>query len=326
MNARTTGIILAAAGAILFAGKAIVVKLTYRYDVDAVTVIALRMLFSLPFFLAIGWYEARRARRGQQPRLSRRDAALLTGLGLLGYYLSSFLDFIGLQYTSAGLERLILFLSPTFVLLITAAWLKRPIAPAQWLALALSYAGVIMVFAQDVSFGGEHVVRGSLFVLASALTYALYLIGSGELVAKVGSTRLVAYAMTVSCFACLVQFFVVHGTSQIVQPWGVYGWSMVHAVVNTVLPVFMIMWAVARVGAPVVSQVGMIGPVSVLFLAAWMLGEPITAWQLAGTALVTVGVFFIAGPPQDEKAAPSGGSKPKAQRGGKFTLSVRRKR
>lgn len=293
LSPRNTGILLAAVGAILFAAKAVVVKITYRYDVDAVTVIAFRMLFSLPFFLAIGWNEARRARLGKQPRLSRRDMAQLVGLGLLGYYLSSFLDFIGLQYISAGLERLILFLSPTFVLLISAAYLKRPISGVQWAALALSYAGVIMVFAHDVSFGGDHVVRGSLFVLGSALSYALYLIGSGELIARVGSTRLVAYAMTVSCIACLIQFVVVHGTSQFVQPLPVYGWSIVHATINTVLPVFMIMWAVARVGAPVTSQVGMIGPVSVLFIAAWMLGEPITAWQLGGTVLVTAGVFVL---------------------------------
>ncbi len=292
-STRTAGIALAAIGAVLFAGKAIVAKITYRYGIDAVTLIAFRMAFSLPFFLAIGAYEARRARLGQQPRLNWRDALTLSFLGLLGYYLSSFLDFIGLQYITAGLERLILFLSPTFVLLISAAWLKRPISGQQWLALGLSYLGVIMVFAHDVSFGGEHVVRGSLFVLGSALTYSFYLIGSGELIAKIGSTRLVAYAMTVSCIACLIQFFVVHGTTQLVQPWGVYGWSMVHAVLNTVLPVFMIMWAVARVGAPVTSQVGMIGPVSVLFLAAWMLDEPITAWQLAGTALVTAGIFVL---------------------------------
>lgn len=293
LASRNIGILLAAVGAVLFAAKAVVVKITYRYDVDAVTVIAFRMLFSLPFFLAIGWHEARRARRGQQPRLDRRDALKLTLLGLLGYYLSSFMDFLGLQYISAGLERLILFLSPTFVLLLSAVWLKRAILPVQWLALALSYAGVVMVFAHDVSFGGEHVVRGSLFVLGAALSYGIYLIGSGELVARVGSTRLVAYAMTVSCFACLIQFLLVHGVSEFVQPWPVYGWSIVHATVNTVLPVFMTMWAVARVGAPVTSQVGMIGPVSVLFLAAWMLGEPITAWQLAGTALVTAGIFVL---------------------------------
>ncbi|VFR20085.1 Permease of the drug/metabolite transporter (DMT) superfamily [plant metagenome] len=293
LSARSIGILLAALGAILFAAKAVVVKLTYRYDVDAVTVIAFRMAFSLPFFLAIGWYEARRARRGLQPRLTRRDSLQLAALGLMGYYLSSFLDFIGLQYISAGLERLILFLAPTMVLLISAFWLGRQISRAQWVALALSYAGVVLVFAHDVSFGGDHVLKGSLFVLGSALTYALYLIGSGELIAKVGATRLVAYAMTVSSLACIVQFFVVHGTSQVIQPMPVYGWSVVHATLNTVAPVFMIMWAVARVGAPTTSQVGMIGPVSVLFLAAWLLDEPITVWQLAGTVLVMAGVFVL---------------------------------
>lgn len=292
---RALGFALALAGAVLFSAKAVVVKLTYRYGIDAVTLIAFRMLFALPFFAAIAWVQARKAASGHVPALTWRERLQVAGLGLLGYYLSSFLDFLGLQTISAGLERLILFLSPTMVLLITALWLRRPIVGRQWLALALSYLGVVLVFARDVSFGGPAVVLGSAYVLASALTYALYLVFSGELLKRVGATRLVAYAMTSSCVACLVQFLVVHPPAMLVQPLGVYGLSAFHAVFNTVLPVFMVMWAVDRIGAPLAAQLGMIGPVSVLFIANVALDEPITAWQLGGTALVLTGVFILSG-------------------------------
>ena len=290
---QTAGFFMAGLGAVLFSAKAIVVKFTYEYGIDAVTLIAFRMLFSLPFFAAIAWYQARQARRGLLPVLTRKECLTVIVLGLIGYYLSSFLDFLGLRFITAGLERLILFLSPTLVLLITAFWLKRRIAPRQWVALGLSYAGVLLVFAHDVHQGGDEVLLGSFFVFCSALTYSVYLIGSGELIKRVGATRLVAYAMSVSSIASLIQFFVVHSPDQLIQPMGVYGWSVVHATVNTVIPVFMIMWAVARIGAPMASQLGLLGPVSVLFLAAWALGEPITALQLAGTALVLTGIFVL---------------------------------
>jgi len=288
------GFLLAVLGAILFSAKAIVVKLTYRYGVDPLTVIGFRMLLSLPFFALIAVFQAGRARRGRIPRLRPREGLQIIFLGCVGYYLSSLFDFIGLQSISAGLERLILFLSPTFVLLFTAYFFKRPIARRQWIALAISYVGVTLVFLQDLSFSGSRVMVGSAFVMASALTYALYLIGSGELIQRVGSTRLVAYAMSVSSIATLIHFFLVHGTQGLIQPEGVYQLSVFHAVVNTVIPVFMIMWAVARVGAPMTAQLGLIGPVSVLFLAAWILDEPITALQLLGTAVALGGALVLA--------------------------------
>jgi len=287
------GFLLAGLGAVLFSAKAVVVKLTYRYGVDAVTIIGFRMLLSLPFFLIIGAFQARKAALGLIPRLTAKECGQLVLLGFIGYYLSSFLDFLGLQTITAGLERLILFLSPTFVLLISALYFKRVIAGKQWLALGLSYAGVILVFLQDLSFSGEGVLRGAGFVLASAFSYAFYLIGSGELIKRVGATRLVAYAMTVSAFFTLIQFFWVHAWRGLYQAWPVYGLSFIHATVNTVAPTFMIMWAVARIGAPMTAQLGLIGPVSVLFLAAWLLDEPITAIQLAGTVFVLAGAVVL---------------------------------
>lgn len=291
---RPLGFLLATLGAVLFACKAIVVKFTYRYGIDAVTLIAFRMLFSMPFFVYIAWRESRRVARGELPALTGRERVELCLLGLIGYYLSSFLDFVGLQYVTASLERLVLFLSPTMVVLLSAWWLKRPVSPRQWVAMVVSYLGVILVFAEDLQHDtGSQVALGALFVFAAAFSYAVYLTCSGELIKRVGATRLVAYAMLVSCVACLVQFFIVHPPAMLIQPMGVYGYSLVHATLNTVAPVFMLMWAVALIGAPTASLLGMIGPVSVLFLAAWLLDEPITLMQLGGTALVLCGILVL---------------------------------
>ncbi len=287
------GFLLAGLGAILFSAKAIMVKLTYRYGVDALTIIGFRMMLSLPFFAVIGMLQARQARLGRLPRLTVKESLQIIFLGFIGYYLSSYLDFLGLQYITAGLERLILFLSPTFVLLITAVYLKRPIAARQWFALGMAYLGVVLVFLQDLSLSGSNVMLGSAFVLASALAYSVYIISSGELIKRVGATRLVAYAMSVSAVISLMHFFSVYSWQGLRQPLPVYQLSLLHAVFNTVMPTFMIMWAIARIGAPLTSQLGLLGPVSVLFLAGWILDEPITSLQLVGTAFVLAGAIVL---------------------------------
>ncbi|HJV84360.1 MAG TPA: DMT family transporter [Noviherbaspirillum sp.] len=282
------GLAIAILGAVLFSAKAIVAKLIYRYDVDAVTLIAFRMLFALPFFAAIAFWQA-----GKSAPLTNGERVRIAVLGMVGYYLSSFLDFLGLQHISAGLERLILFLTPSFVLLISALYLHKKITRVEWLALGTAYLGTVLVFLHDVRLGGANVGLGSAFVLGSALLYALYLLQSGQLVRRVGAIRLVAYAMCAASVACIVQFFVLRPVSLLVQPMPVYWLSLVNAVFCTVFPVFLTMVAVARVGAPTASQAGMIGPVSTLFMGAVILGEPVTGIQLAGTALVLAGIYLL---------------------------------
>ena len=281
------GLTIAIAGAILFSTKAIVAKLIYRHDVDAVTLIAFRMLFALPFFAAVAIWQMKTA-----IPLSRGERWRVVALGLLGYYLSSFLDFLGLQYISAGLERLILFLTPTFVLLISAFFLHKRIGRAEWGALILSYLGTVLVFVHDATAGSNLLLGGS-FVLGAAVAYAFYMLGSGELVRKVGTLRLVAYAMCVSSAACIAQFFLLRPVAMLVQPMAVYGLSAVNAVLCTVMPVFLTMLAVEKIGAANTSQAGMVGPVSTLFLGALILDEPITTIQLAGTALVMAGIWLL---------------------------------
>ena len=287
------GFVLAGLGSVLFSAKAIVAKLTYVYGPDALTVIGFRMLLSLPFFLAIALWQAHKARVGEIPKLTATQRLQMVFLGFIGYYLASLLDFIGLQYITAGLERLILFLSPTFVLLFSAIFLKKRILPKRWLALALAYLGVSLVFIQDLSLSGENVLLGAACVMGSALSYAFYLIGSGELLKRIGATRLVAYAMSTSAVYTLLHFFYVYGWNGLQQPIEVYGLSLIHAVFNTVAPTFMIMWSVARIGAPMTSQLGLLGPVSILFLANWFLNEPITLLQIAGTVLVLTGAMVL---------------------------------
>jgi drug/metabolite transporter (DMT)-like permease len=282
------GLAIAIAGSILFSAKAIVAKLMYRYQVDAIMVLTLRMMFAFPLFLIIAIWKAR-----TQPRLSNQDHLRILFLGLIGYYLSSLLDFMGLQYISAGLERLILFLTPTFVLLMSFFFYKRNISGAEWGALLLSYLGTIFVFMHDVNSGGGNVGLGSLLVLAAAMTYALYLLLSGELVPRVGAMRLVAYAMCVSSVACIVQFFILRPPEALIQPMAVYQLSIFNAVFCTVLPVCLTMIAVVRIGAPSAAQAGMVGPVSTLFMGALILDEPITGIQLAGMALVLSGIYLL---------------------------------
>lgn len=287
------GFFLASLGAVLFSAKAIVTKLSYRYGVDALTVLGFRMMLSLPFFAFIAFVQSHKARKGYIARLTRAQGLQVIFLGFIGYYLASYLDFLGLQYISASLERLILFLAPTFVLLLSALLLKKKISGRQWIALLLSYVGVVVVFLQDLSFSGHNVPLGSAFVLASALSYACYLIGSGELLKRIGATRLVAYAMSVSCIISMAHFFSVYSWGGLLQHTAVYQLSLIHAIVNTVLPTFMIMWAVARIGAPMTSQLGLVGPVSLLFLAAWLLDEPLTILQLVGTAITLTGAIVL---------------------------------
>jgi len=282
------GLLIAVVGAILFSGKAILAKLIYRYQVDAVTLLFFRMSFSLPFFAAIALWKTITL-----PPLLKIDRFSIVILGLLGYYLSSFLDFLGLQYINAGLERLILFLTPSFVLLISVLFLKKRISRFEVGALFVCYAGVVLVFIHDAFKGGKNIILGSVFVLGSAISYALYLIFSDKLVKRVGTLRLVAYAMCVSSLACIIQFFTLRSASLLTQPLAVYGYSVMNAIFCTVMPVFLTMFAVEKIGASTASQASMIGPVSTLILGAFILNEPITWIQIIGTLLVLSGIYLL---------------------------------
>jgi drug/metabolite transporter (DMT)-like permease len=283
------GLLLAVLGAIAFSGKAIIVKLAYRYGVDAVTLIMYRMLFALPMFVALSWW----AGRGKPP-LSRRDMIVVAGLGFSGYYLASFLDFAGLAYVTAGLERLILYLNPTIVLVLGFVLYRRTVTPRQLVALAVSYSGVLLVFAHEISLAGSNVALGTALVFASAVSYAVYMVYSGEEVKRLGALRLTGLASTVACVLCIAQFFILRPLAAFAVAPEVVWLSVLNATVCTFAPVLMVMMAIERIGATVAAQTGMIGPVSTIMMGAVILGEPFTAWVAAGTVLVIAGIWLLA--------------------------------
>jgi drug/metabolite transporter (DMT)-like permease len=283
-----TGLLLALFGSIAFSGKAIIVKLAYRHGVDAVTLIMYRMLFALPLFVALAWW----AGRGK-PALTRRDAVVVCGLGFCGYYLASFLDFAGLQYISAGLERLILYLNPTLVLLLGVLLFKRRASRAQLAALAVSYCGVLVVFGHETTLAGTRVALGGALVFGSALAYAVYLVYSGEEVKRLGALRLTGLATTVACVLCIVQFVLLRPMSALAVAPVVLWLSVLNATLCTFAPVLMVMMAIERIGAAQTAQTGMVGPLSTVLMGVLILGEPFTAWVAAGTVLVLAGIWML---------------------------------
>ncbi|MBK0394596.1 DMT family transporter [Ramlibacter algicola] len=280
---------MAVTGAICFSGKAIIVKLAYRHGVDAVTLIMLRMLFALPLFLAMAWW----ASRGQPP-LRGREWAGVVGLGFLGYYLSSFLDFAGLQYVTASFERLVLYLNPTLVLLLGWLLYRKQVRRLQVLGMAISYSGVLLVFGHEIGTVGGNVVLGATLVFASAVTYAIYLVYSGQLVQRLGSLRLVGLASTVACVCCIVQFVVLRplDTALAVAPEVIW-LSVLNATLCTAVPVLLVMMAIERIGPALSAQTGMVGPLSTILMGVLLLGEPFTGWVAAGTALVIAGIYVF---------------------------------
>jgi drug/metabolite transporter (DMT)-like permease len=283
-----TGLLLATFGAIAFSGKAIIVKLAYRYGVDAVTLIMYRMLFALPIFAVMAWW----ASRGKAP-LTRKDWLGVLWLGFTGYYLASFLDFAGLAYISASLERLILYLNPTLVLLLGLVMYKRRVSPPQIIGMAISYCGVVLVFGHEITLQGADAAWGALLVFLSAVSYALYLVYSGEMVKRLGSMRLVGLATTVACLCCLLQFVLLRPMSAAAVAPEVIWLSLLNATLCTAVPVLMVMMAIERIGPGMAAQTGMVGPMSTILMGVLILGEPFTAWVAAGTVLVIAGIFVF---------------------------------
>ena len=272
-----------------FSGKAIIVKLAYRHGVDAVTLIMYRMLFALPLFVLLAWW----AGRGR-PALTRRDRIAVLGLGFTGYYLASFLDFAGLAYISASLERLILYLTPTLVLAMGAVIFKRRVTGRQLIALGVSYCGVMLVFGHELSSLGSNAALGAALVFGSAVSYAVYLVYSGEEVQRLGALRLTGLATTVACLFCIAQFLVLRPIGAIAVAPEVIWLSVLNATLCTFAPVLMVMMAIERIGATVVAQTGMIGPLSTILMGVVILGEPFTVWIAAGTLLVLAGIWLLA--------------------------------
>lgn len=281
-------------GAIFFSTKAIIVKLAFNaYQVDALTLLTLRMLFSLPFYMVAAWLAMRG--QGVQPLTQKQWAGVIL-LGIFGYYFSSLFDFMGLQYVSAGLERLILFLYPTFAVLINAAVFKERVSRMQQLALVLTYAGIGLAFWGELQLdlGNPYFYRGTLLIFLCAVTYSVYIAGSGQVIPAIGATRFTAYAMLAATLGIFLHFAVAgNGLAALSGSRAVWGYGLLLAVVATVIPSFLLSEGMKRVGSNNVAIISGIGPVSTILQAHWILGEDIFFEQIIGTALVIAGVLLI---------------------------------
>ena len=288
------GFVFALLAALGFSLKAIFVKLAYPHGVDAVTLLALRMLLSLPVFLAVAWWVSRGA---HVPRLERRDWVQIAVLGCLGYYGASILDFLGLLYISAGLERLILFIYPTLIILVGVLFQGKKVSRAQIGALTLCYVGIGLAFVHDLRLSNPaDVFKGSLLVFGSAICFAIYMAGSAPVIQRLGSLRFTALAMLVSTAATMLHFALMPGLAWsrlITQPAPVYGWALAMALIATVLPVFAQSAAIKLLGASITAIFAMIGPILTIAMGAWLLQEPVSALQLSGAGLVILGIALI---------------------------------
>lgn len=289
---RSWGIAFAVCGVLAFSVRPILIKLSYAaHPVSPTTLLFLRMTLSLPFFLAMAWWM-----RNRGPRLTARDWGNVAFLGFIGYYAASFLDFIGLQYVGAGVGRLIMFLYPTLVLVLSFAFLHRKPAARELIALAMSYAGIALVLSTQISPsapGGKLFLFGAMLIFGGALLYAVYLVAGSQVVKRVGSMRFAAYSMMVSAVPALLQFFVLEPVSALDLPAAVWAYALVLATLSTVLAVFLAAEALKRIGANQFALIGVVGPVSVAITSAIGLGEPFTWVQAVGGLLVISGVLLV---------------------------------
>ncbi len=288
---RVIGSLLMLLGSILYSSKAILVKLAYRHEIDSLSLLALRMLFALPFYIVILlWVN----RKSDQSLLSRQDWIKIMGIGLTGYYLASMFDFAGLQYISAGLERLILFMYPTLVVLILTFGYRKKIAGTTVLALLLTYSGILLAFVTDTStLSKEHLNMGAGLVFLAAVSFALYIIWSAGLVQRVGTLRFTAIGMLAAGAAVLIHHAIVLQWNLWSYPKEVYSLSLLMAIFATVIPSFLVMEAIRRIGPSRGAIIGSVGPISTIVMAYYFLDEAFGGWQLVGTGLVILGVLLI---------------------------------
>lgn len=284
------GIAIGILGIVLFSSKAVMVKLAYNYQVDAISILLLRMLFSFPFYIVIAYLYRNKKK---DVAIENKDYLWLAFFGFVGYYLASYFDFVGLSYIKASLERIILFLYPTIVILLNRLFLKQPISKIQFGAIALTYLGIIVAFWDEVAISGTDTYLGGIFILLSAITYASYLVGSGWLIPKFGVVKFTAYAMIVSCICVFVHYSIISETDLFSFSWEVYFLGALIAVFATVIPSFLVSASIKMISSSNFAIVAGIGPISTIILASIFLNETLTLLQFFGALVVIVGILLI---------------------------------
>lgn len=283
------GIVYAVLGVVLFSAKAVMVKLAYTYKVDHLTLLLFRMLFAVPFYVAIVFLK----KPSQSDQIRYKDYFWIFIFGFLGYYLASLFDFMGLQYIKAGLERIILFVYPTVVVLLSWIFFRKTVSKKQRIAILITYLGVVLTFWNEVKIEGESVYWGGFLVLLSAITYASYLVGSGWLIPKFGVLQFTSYAMIVSTLCVIIHYSVVGDFNLLEYPKEVYFLGATMAIFSTLIPSFLVSAAIERLGANTFSIFGSLGPISTIILAFFFLDERITGLQSLGMLIVILGVSLV---------------------------------
>ncbi len=288
-NSINSGWFIAIVGIVLFSAKAVLVKLAYQYEVSSVHLLLFRLGFSLPVYLGLIYY----FKSKQEEVVKKTDYLWIIFFGFIGYYLASYFDFLGLQYITAGLERIVLFVYPTLVLIISRIFFKTKITKEQVGAIIITYVGVIIAFWNEVEVSGNHVYLGVFLIFLSALTYAVYLVGSGWLISKFGVMLFTSYAMVVSAICVIAHYLITDRMSLINYPKEVYVLSVLMAFVSTIIPSFLVSLAIKKMGASSFSILGSIGPIATIILAYIFLDESISSLQILGAMIVILGVFFV---------------------------------
>ena len=284
------GVLLGILGIVLFSSKAVMVKLAYQYEVDAISILLLRMLFSFPFYIIIAYLYRN---QNSEVAIKNKDYVWVIFFGFVGYYLASYFDFVGLTYIKASLERIILFLYPTMVLFLNKFFLKQPITKIQAGAIALTYLGIVIAFWDEVAISGNDTYIGGFFILLSAITYASYLVGSGWLIPKFGVMKFTAYAMIISCVCVFIHYIIVSKVSLFGFSWEVYFLGFLIAIFATVIPSFLVSASIKMISSSNFAIVAGIGPISTIILAAIFLNERLTVLQLFGALAVIIGILLV---------------------------------
>jgi drug/metabolite transporter (DMT)-like permease len=288
---RYTGILLAFFGAIFFSGKAIIIKYLYNhYDVETLPLLSLRMIFSVPFYIAVLWF----SRNSNAEPTTKSDRYKIFGLGISGYYLASFFDFKGLEYITATMERLVLFVYPTLVLILSAILLGKKISKFQLVAVIMTYLGILTAFLPDFETNDQkNMLVGIGLIFLSGLCYAIYLMGTGQMVKKFGTLKLSSLALIISTIAVIIHYYLVDGRSLVRYPEPIYFWSIIMAIFCTVLPTFMVAEGIKRIGSSNASIIGTIGPMSTILMATQILGEPFAWYHGVGTVIILAGITYL---------------------------------
>ncbi len=289
-----TGIALALAGAFLYSWKPVFIKLSYGYGIDAPTQLVWRMGLALPFYAAFGWWSWRQRRlKSIATDLSGRTILQTCAIGVVGYYVASILDVEGLARITAQFERLLLFTYPTFVAVIGYWFFQERLGATHFISLALTYAGLALIFTHDLNSLGDQVVSGTILVLICSLAYALYMLWSKAKIARMGSALFTAISMIAALPALILHFAITNDVSDLSVPWPVVWYSLGLSLISTVIPSFLIAEAIARIGPSPTSLAGGTGPLFTTVLSVWILGELFTPWHAVGMALVVAGILVL---------------------------------